>query len=54
MTEKYVQWKRVEELLKLIKKRDSFHDWSDSYEKYNDKVKNTIEWLERNAREIEV
>jgi formylmethanofuran dehydrogenase subunit E len=51
--DKYVKWKHVEELLALIKKRDSFYDWSDNYEKYNKKVKNTIEWLDRNAEVIE-
>lgn len=51
--EKYVKWKHVEELLKLIRIRDGFHDWSDEYEKYNKKVKNTVAWLERNAEEIE-
>jgi hypothetical protein len=33
----------------MISTRDSFHDWSDSYEKMDKKIKNTIEWLERNA-----
>jgi hypothetical protein len=51
--EKYVQWKYVEELLKLIRTRDSFHDWSDEYEKYDKKVKNTVEWLKRNAKEFD-
>jgi hypothetical protein len=50
---KYVDLGHVQELLKLIKARDSFHDWSSEYEKYNRKVKNTIEWLERNAMNIE-
>jgi hypothetical protein len=47
--DKYVQWKYVKELLDMISTRDSFHDWSDSYEKMDKKIKNTIEWLERNA-----
>jgi uncharacterized protein YukE len=50
--EKYVKLKHVQELIGLIKKRDSFYDWSDEYEKYNQKVKNTVEWLERNAKAI--
>lgn len=49
MEEKYVKLKHVQELLNLIKTRDSFYSWSSSYEKYNKKVENTIEWLERNA-----
>ncbi|MNG13323.1 hypothetical protein D3C84_969960 [compost metagenome] len=51
--DKYVKLKHVEELIKLIKARDSFHDWSDEYEKYHEKVKNTIAWLERDAKEID-
>lgn len=49
----YVKLKHVEELLKLIKIRDSHYDWSDEYEKYDKKVNNTIEWLKRNAKEVE-
>ncbi|EEK75654.1 hypothetical protein bcere0009_54900 [Bacillus cereus R309803] len=37
----------------MIKKRDSFYEWSGEYEKYDKKVKNTIEWLERNAKAID-
>jgi uncharacterized protein YukE len=50
--EKYVKLKHVQELIGLINKRDSFYDWSNEYEKYNQKVKNTVEWLERNAKAI--
>jgi hypothetical protein len=50
--DKWVQLKHVQKLVALIKKRDSFYDWSDEYEKYDKKVKNTIEWLERNAKEV--
>lgn len=50
--EKYVKLNHVKELINLISKRDSFYDWSDQYSKYNTKVNNTIEWLERNAKEI--
>lgn len=51
--EKYVKLKHVQELLKLIETRDSFYDWSEDYEKYDKKVKNTTAWIERNAREID-
>ncbi|MEC0031078.1 hypothetical protein P4L24_24860 [Bacillus cereus] len=50
---KYVNLKHVQELIKLIKIRDTFWDWSNEYEKYNKKVQNTIEWIERNAKKIE-
>jgi hypothetical protein len=48
--EKYIELKCVQELLRLIKKRDGYYDWSDSYQKYDRKVKKTIEWIERNAK----
>ncbi|MGG1339122.1 hypothetical protein GH892_02325 [Bacillus thuringiensis] len=51
--DKYVKLKHVQVLLGLIKKRDSFYDWSDEWEEHNKKVKNTIKWLERNAKEME-
>ena len=51
---KYVELKHVQELIKLIKIRDSFHDWSDDYEKQDKKVENTIRWLERNAKEVKL
>lgn len=51
--EKYVKWKHVKELIELIGVRDIFMDWTDSYEKYDKKVANTIEWLERNAKELQ-
>jgi hypothetical protein len=51
--DKYVKWKHVQELIRLIKIRDSFMDWTDNYEIEDKKVKNTIEWLERNAKVIE-
>ena len=51
--DKYVKWKHVQELLGLIKARDSVYDWTETYEKYDKKVKNTIEWLERNAKEMD-
>lgn len=50
--EKYVKLKHVQELMKLIKTRDRFMDWTDEFEKYDKKVKNTIEWIERNAKEV--
>lgn len=51
MGEKWVKLKHVDELIALIKKRDSHYDWSDDYDKYDKKVKKTIDWLERNAKE---
>ena len=48
--EKYVKLKHVKELMNLIYKRDSYYDWLDEYEKYDKKVNNTIQWLERNAK----
>jgi len=50
-TEKYVKLVHVKELLTLIKERDSFEWWTDSYKKYDRKVENTVEWLERNAKQ---
>lgn len=50
---KYVRLQHVQELVALIKKRDKFNDWSTEYKKYDNKIKNTIDWLERNAKEIE-
>lgn len=51
--EQYVKLKHVEELLNLFKARDSFHDWSKDYEAYDTKIRNTIDWLKRNAKEKE-
>lgn len=53
MADKYVKLKHVKQLIKLIKLRDCYFDWSNEYEKYNRKVENTIEWLERNAKVID-
>lgn len=53
MADKYVKLEHVQELLKLIYKRDGYYDWSSDYEKYDKKVKNTTAWLERNAKEID-
>lgn len=50
MDEKYVKLKHVKQLLNLIYLRDGFMDWTDEYEKRDKKVKNTIEWIERNAK----
>jgi hypothetical protein len=50
---KYVELKHVQELIKLIEIRDGFMDWTEHYEKYDKKVKKTIEWLERNARVLD-
>jgi len=54
MENKYVKLLHVKELIKLIKIRDSYNDWSSEYEKYDKKVKNTIKWLENNAKEINI
>lgn len=48
--EKYVKLKHVQELMRLIKERDHYYDWSDEYELAHKKVENTINWLERNAK----
>ena len=53
MGEKYVKLKHVQELLKLIDIRDGFEFWMDEHEKHDKKVKNTVRWLERNAKEID-
>jgi hypothetical protein len=49
---KYVKLEHVQELIKLIRARDCYMDWTNEYEKYDKKVKNTIEWIERNAKEV--
>lgn len=54
MSEKYVKLKHVKELLKLIEKRDEYPVWSDGYDKYDRKVKVTIEWLELHAKDMNV
>lgn len=46
---KYVKLEDVKKLLELIKLRDSFYDWSTSYEKYDEEVKIAIKTLEDNA-----
>ncbi|HDR7641345.1 hypothetical protein [Bacillus wiedmannii] len=51
--EKYVKLEHVQELIKLFNARDRFNDWSDAYAQYDKKIENTIEFLERNAKEIE-
>lgn len=50
--EKYVKLKDVEELIKLIRNRDSYHDWTNTYEELDKKVNDTIERLKRNAIEL--
>lgn len=49
---KYVKLIDVKNVLDLIQKRDSFHDWSLSYEEYDKKVKIAIAILEQNAINI--
>ncbi|AIW03184.1 hypothetical protein CPT_Mater27 [Bacillus phage Mater] len=51
-SQKYVRLDHVQELLKLIKHRDSFMDWTDNYDKFNKKVFNTVAFIERNAKEF--
>ncbi len=50
MDDKYIKLKHFEELIQLIDKRDSVFEWSEEWSKYDKKVKNTIEWLRRNAK----
>ncbi|MEH7552901.1 hypothetical protein [Bacillus altitudinis] len=50
--EKWVKLKHVQELLELMDRRDAYYDWSTEHEKLHRKVKKTIEWLERNAKEM--
>lgn len=47
---KYVELDQVLELLKLIRERDSYMDWTKHYEQSNEKVKDKIEWLLNNAK----
>lgn len=47
---KYIELEKFQILVGLVKSRDMFHDWSREYEKLDKKVKNTVEWLERNAK----
>lgn len=46
---KYVKLEHVQELLKLMKTRDMYMDWTDSYEEESKKVDNYIELLEMSA-----
>jgi hypothetical protein len=50
---KYIRLDHFETLLELIDKRDRYEFWTDEHEKYTKKVKNTVAWLERNAKEID-
>ena len=50
--EKYIKLKHFQELMKLIYTRDGYHDWSNEYEKYDNEIKHTVKWLERNAKEL--
>lgn len=50
--EKYVKLEDVQELLNLIEIRDMFFDWSNNFEEYDKKVKAKIEWIEKNAINI--
>ena len=48
----YVELEKVEELLQLIKARDAFHDWSTSYEEYEQKIKLAVEQLKSQAIQL--
>lgn len=50
MEDKYVKLSHVQELLKLIRTRDQYMDWTTEYEVADRKVGNTVHWLERNAK----
>ncbi|AHN66484.1 hypothetical protein Bcp1_007 [Bacillus phage Bcp1] len=48
---RYVELRHVQELIKLMDQRNGIPDWEfEKYEKVSKKVKNTIDWLERNAK----
>ncbi|QFP93437.1 UNVERIFIED_ORG: hypothetical protein Xoosp15_172 [Xanthomonas phage Xoo-sp15] len=48
---KYVELKHVQELIRLMNVRNAVAYYEfDEYEKADKKVKNTIDWLERNAK----
>lgn len=48
---KYVKLQHVQELLKLFERRSNIPDWEwEKFSKVNDKIKNTIEFLKRNAK----
>lgn len=49
MENKYVKLSEVEELLSLINTRDSYFEWSESFEKYDGLVKEAIIKLRNNA-----
>jgi hypothetical protein len=50
--EKYVKWEHVQELIELFECRDECDEWDSSYDEYDRKIKKTIEWLKRNAKEM--
>ena len=50
---KYVELDHVLELLKLIRLRDSYMDWTKQYETCNEEVKEKIEYLLNNAKTFE-
>lgn len=49
MENKYVKLSEVEELLSLINTRDSYFEWSESFERYNGLVKEAINKLRSNT-----
>ena len=49
----YIELTHVRELMRLIKTRDQFHDWSDQWGVYDRKIKGNYEWILRNAKSME-
>lgn len=49
MENKYVKLSEVEELLSLINTRDSYFEWSESFERYDGLVKEAINKLRSNT-----
>lgn len=50
---KYVKLIDVEEILSLIEMRDVYYSWSETYEKYDEKVKEAIMQLKDKAVTID-
>lgn len=53
MENKYVKLSEVEELLSLINTRDSYFEWSESFERYDGLVKEAINKLRNNTITID-
>ncbi|WP_438509567.1 hypothetical protein [Cetobacterium sp.] len=50
---KVIELRHLEELIELIERRDCYNDFTDSWSKYNERVKDTINLMKRNAFEVE-